>query len=90
MIRKLESEKYQLGKYITVIEQESMHDSEYHCYDLNSKDLKIGLGTIEYYSPWHKFCYFPVSRTVFDEQCLQDIINFLNDLNRGIKHVKSN
>ena len=86
MIRQLGTDKYQLGKYITVISQESVRDSEYPCYDLrSSKDLKVGLGTIEYYSPWHKFCYFPSPRTVFDDSCLQDIINFLNELNRGDK-----
>jgi len=86
MIRQLGTDKYQLGKYITVIAQKSMRDSDFPCYDLrSSKNLKVGLGTIEYYSQWHQFCYFPVPRTVFDSQCLQDIISFLNQLNRGLK-----
>ncbi len=31
------------------------------------------LGTIKWYAPWRKYCFYPGDSTVFDSKCLQDI-----------------
>lgn len=34
------------------------------------------LGFIKWYGPWRKYSFFPAANTVFENDCMQDIINF--------------
>jgi hypothetical protein len=36
----------------------------------------IYLGTISWYAPWRKYCFYPKGDTVFDDSCLHDIASF--------------
>ncbi|MBA4183035.1 MAG: hypothetical protein H0X49_03380 [Acidobacteria bacterium] len=39
------------------------------------------LGQIKWYAPWRKYCFFPADATIWDQNCLQDINDFLNGQN---------
>ena len=38
------------------------------------------LGSIEWFGRWRKYAFFPCQNTVFEPICLNDIINFINEL----------
>jgi hypothetical protein len=35
------------------------------------------LGQVRWYSPWRKYCFFPDSNTIWEEDCLRTIAVFL-------------
>jgi hypothetical protein len=37
------------------------------------------LGTIKWYGAWRQYCFFPEADCVFNNGCLKDIIEFIND-----------
>lgn len=34
------------------------------------------IGTVSWYGPWRKYCFFPAPSTVFEQVCLRDIAAF--------------
>jgi len=38
------------------------------------------LGVIEWYSPWERWSLSPVEYTRFSDDCMQDILHFINQL----------
>jgi len=43
------------------------------------------LGNIKWYGAWRQYCYFPVVQAVYSAGCLDDIADFLKQLN-SIRH----
>jgi len=41
------------------------------------KDGSQQIGTISWYGPWRKYCFFPMAATVFEEVCLREIGCFI-------------
>lgn len=35
------------------------------------------LGIVKWYPPWRRYCFFPESDTLFDENCLREIHAFI-------------
>ena len=52
-------------------------------YLIRNKKDKGNLGCIEYYKPYKSIAFFPDPNTVFSDDCLQDLVNFLKELNGG-------
>jgi hypothetical protein len=48
------------------------------------------IGLIKWYSPWRKYSFFPHPNTVYETQCLSDIIAFINKLMLDRKVEKQN
>ena len=48
-------------------------------YEVTSKDGGYLLGTIRWYSRWRKYCFYPVEGTIYEETCLREISQFLED-----------
>jgi len=40
------------------------------------------LGDIKWYGAWRKFCFYPVSDTIWDDKCLLELLNFLEQYNK--------
>ena len=40
------------------------------------------LGDIKWYGAWRKFCFYPVSDTIWDDKCLSELLNFLEQYNK--------
>ena len=40
------------------------------------------LGDIKWYGAWRKFCFYPNQDTVWDNKCLSELLNFLEQYNK--------
>lgn len=47
---------------------------------VETKEDKILLGIIKWLPRWRKYSFFPTENTVYENQCLKDIANFLEVL----------
>lgn len=36
------------------------------------------IGTISWHSPWRRYCFFPERQTVWDRNCLSEVIEFID------------
>lgn len=41
-------------------------------------DKPITLGVIKWHCLWRKYAFFPEDDTLYEQQCLKDIINFMD------------
>ena len=44
-----------------------------------TKDYMQDLGTIKWHNSWRKYAFFPFSNTLFEQDCLRDISNFIEE-----------
>lgn len=51
-------------------------------YEILSKKSGDILGRIKWYGPWRQYCFFPTAQTVFNNGCMKDIIDFIDNLMR--------
>jgi hypothetical protein len=49
-------------------------------YQVWTKDGLYLLGDVRWYASWRKYCFYPCVGTVFETQCLGDIVTFINYL----------
>jgi hypothetical protein len=40
----------------------------------------LSLGLIKWHAQWRKYSFFPAGHTIFEKDCLLDIVEFLNSL----------
>lgn len=45
----------------------------------------IPLGEIKWYGAWRKFCFYSISDTIWDNKCLEQLLNFINKYNKDWK-----
>lgn len=50
--------------------------------DVTSIFTDVHLGQIKWYGAWRKYCFFPNKETIWDNKCLEQIIDFLNTINK--------
>ena len=49
------------------------------------------IGKISWYDPWRQYCFFPNGKTVWNIQCMRDVLFVINQLmgeRRGKKDVQ--
>lgn len=46
------------------------------------------LGQIKWYGAWRKYCFYPLGGTIFDVNCMNEIISFINKLMQDRKDEK--
>jgi len=46
-------------------------------YMVVSKTSNFSLGEIKWYGAWRQYCFFPKDETLFNNQCMRDICNFI-------------
>jgi len=49
-------------------------------YAVQSKNSGSILGEIRWYAAWRQYTFMPTEETVFNSECLNDIIKFINNL----------
>ena len=49
-------------------------------YEVQSKDGLMVLGRVKWHSPWRRYSFFPSPDTVFETDCLNDIVKFIEHL----------
>ena len=47
---------------------------------LSNKSKGNVLGIIKWYSLWRQYCFFPDANTIYSQDCLRDIVNFIKKL----------
>lgn len=76
-------EYLEIGKHITAFIDKPKNRKN-PIYELcNRKKELIHLGEIKWNVRWREYCFYPIDGTVFDDECLLDIVNFLKGLNGG-------
>lgn len=75
-------------KYIKFVELETPPDRKTKIWKVVNREYGSHVGTIKWYSPWRKYCFFPVTNTVFEEICLGDIAAFLEEKKKEYKEEK--
>jgi len=69
-------------QYITFLERESTgKTSKWACRNKKSEAV---LGEIKWYGAWRQYCYFPTIQAVYSAGCLNDISDFIEQLNPKI------
>lgn len=59
-------------------------------YLIETKDGQKCIGQIRWYAPWRKYSFFPNPNTVFENDCLRDIVKFIDTLMLARKLKKQN
>ena len=49
-------------------------------YSVVNIKSNYSLGVIKWYSSWRQYCFFPAKETIFNKDCMKDIIDFINKL----------
>ena len=60
------------------VEVHGLKTDQWGCYNKRSNAL---LAMVKWSGPWRQYCFFPLADTVFSQSCLEDISNFLRQLN---------
>ena len=53
------------------------------------KDGSQQIGTVSWYGPWRKYCFFPMAATVFEQVCLKEIACFIEGQTQLHRTAKS-
>lgn len=43
------------------------------------------IAVIKWYAQWRKYCVFFNSETIFDSKCLNEVLNYLDEINKNHK-----
>lgn len=62
------------GKVVPVLSKKT------NVYIIRSQEGTLLLGSIKWYGPWRKYCFFPQPDCVFESKCIDDINDFLKQL----------
>ena len=54
-------------------------------YHIISKHSESEIGIVKWYGAWRKFCFFPNGETIWDTNCLIEVISFIDNLNKKYK-----
>ncbi len=49
-------------------------------YSCRNNKSNIELGVIKWHPSWRQYCYFPTVQAVYSNDCLLNIIDFINQL----------
>lgn len=58
-------------------------------WEVTTRKETIPLGHIRWYSPWRKYCFFPLGGTVYAASCLGSISEFIGREMRLRKNKKA-
>jgi len=66
-----------MGKWIYFEEHLPLPKHKTKRFNVITKDAGDSIGTVAWYGPWRKYCFFPHVNTVFEQDCLRDIADFI-------------
>lgn len=79
-----------MSKWIEFEEEEVIPGRKTKLFFVWTKGKGQCLGDIRWYGPWRKYCFYPCQNTIFETQCLTDIIEFIKKLMEERKNAKAN
>jgi len=68
-----------MAKHLKFVEEKIPNLKTKKYWVVNKHD-DIYLGAIDWYNQWRKYAFFPMIGTVYEEDCLQDIAQFIKNL----------
>lgn len=78
--------KYNYVYFLNVTEDyPKLKTKVYECRTLFSNNY---LGTVKWFGRWRQYCIFFDNSTIFNSICLEDVVDFLKQLNKEHKEKK--
>lgn len=69
-----------VGNYIAICNLGKIDGRKTNIYEVTTLDgVKVLLGTIKWYGRWRKYVFQPEQETIYEETCLRDIAQFIED-----------
>ena len=75
--------KYEYIEFLFI--QKLQKTKVYECHNIKSGHP---LGVVKWYPAWRRYCYFPTHEAVYSASCLDDISDFLKQINKLHKEQK--
>ena len=75
------------SKWIRFVDLGKIKGQSTNIYEVVTKDEGFVIAEIKWYAPFRKYSFFPSEMTVFETQCLSDIISFIKDLMEA-RHIE--
>ena len=69
------------GEYFYIL-KETIDGRKTPIYHIINNSMRISIGSIKWFAPWRKYCFYPSTGTVWDNKCLQQILDLLNEYNK--------
>lgn len=66
------------SKYL-IFEEYTILGHKLPIYIIRNRQTNCRLGTVKFYGAWRKFVFEPCEAVIFDANCLNDIITFLDN-----------
>jgi len=73
-------------KWIDIEEIETDAKRKTKIFEVITK-ARLGLGIVKWHSAWRKYCFFPAEGTIYEEDCMRDIANFMEHVTRIYKET---
>lgn len=77
-----------MAKWIEFKELPMCPDRKTKVFEVVAKEGSIKLGEIKWFGRWRKYTFNPVNNTVFEQDCLKDITDFLLELKNERSKLK--
>jgi len=49
-------------------------------FNVKNKNSSVILGIIKWFSSWRQYCFFPSEETIFSYGCMNEVIDFIQEL----------
>ena len=68
-----------MSKWIEFEHYPSKEGCKTSLWIVKTKEDSIPLGLIKWYGAWRTYAFFPANDTIFEDDCLRDIAQFIED-----------
>lgn len=73
-----------MSRYINIVKT-NIENRKTPIYIIKNINNDFQLGVIKWWGAWRQYCFFPEGNTVFNVECLNDITDYIKDLNKKPK-----
>lgn len=88
MIRQIDQKWFQ-GKYLRFEDRGPVSpEAKTKLFAVTSALSGAFLGSVKWFVPWRRYCFFPANSSIFDTNCLGDLMEFCNE--RTVAHKEIN
>lgn len=75
-----------MGKWVDFVP--AIPNKKTKVWDVWPKDAHERIGIIKWFGRWRKYCFFPELNTVYEEDCLRDIAEFIERVTKEHRQKK--
>lgn len=70
-----------LCDYFYIVKLNKPENKKTDTYCITTIGTNYVIGEIKWWGAWRKYCFFPGEDTVYDNKCMLQIMNFMNEIN---------